>query len=113
MSRRESLILGGVQLNNSHLTEKRPQREYFVFIPFFSISFGMNCSEGSAIWFTKQLVVARACRFTIGHMVCPEYDSTDREHRRRQDRTYVDVEWVMFLAILQLSILRRVIIVVV
>ncbi|KAG8792690.1 hypothetical protein FRC17_008556, partial [Serendipita sp. 399] len=47
-------------------------------------------AEGATIWYTKQLVAARASRYTIGIGVCPAYDASDPDHVLRRDLAYDD-----------------------
>ncbi|KAG8846525.1 hypothetical protein FRB91_000708 [Serendipita sp. 411] len=49
-------------------------------------------AEGATIWYTKQLVVARASRYTIGIDVCPPYDANNRDHVLRRSLIYNDAD---------------------
>ncbi|KAG8822094.1 hypothetical protein FRC17_009653 [Serendipita sp. 399] len=49
-------------------------------------------AEGATIWYTKQLVVARASRYTIGITICPKYNAKDREHHLRKRLVYDDAD---------------------
>jgi hypothetical protein len=52
------------------------------------------CSEGSNLWFHKQLVSARASRFTIGDETSITFRKDLEDHRSREGKKRVDAEYV-------------------
>ncbi|PVF96862.1 hypothetical protein CPB86DRAFT_786494 [Serendipita vermifera] len=51
-------------------------------------------AEGSVIWYLKQLVTARAARYTIGANIGKIYDPNNVVHRSRMDLKYDDLSGV-------------------
>ena len=47
-------------------------------------------AEGAAIWFTKQLVIARAVRSTFGVIVHRIYDPSSAVHNQRKHKVFTD-----------------------
>jgi hypothetical protein len=51
-------------------------------------------SEGAAVWYAKQLVVARAVHSTFGIIIWRPFDATNPVHRQRSHKAYLDDEYV-------------------
>ena len=49
-------------------------------------------AEGAAIWFTKQLVIARAVRSNFGIHMRRIYDPYNSVHQQRAHKVYTDVD---------------------
>lgn len=71
----------------------RPRTSNATVLYHFSSPFHRKkaAAEGAVIWYTKQLVRARAARATFGVEISAQFQTTTPSHRVRQSLTYVDV----------------------